>query len=145
VVVDRRADAGESLPGEAAVRIVDRIDVHAGNAGATADEALQAVVGTEVDQAVDHERQFVCVTEGRIHASLAIARLGFETEATEVVAKNGAAVEALVEFRDVSIVDSADVEIGVFNEHSAEVEFEIPSAVAREGGRSDSRRSQRQS
>src|SRR5690606_25394939 len=70
-VGQRGANAGKSLPREARVRIVEHVDttnrrVEAGarNTGTGTDEALQAVVFTEVGQRVQHEREGAGVTTG---------------------------------------------------------------------------------
>jgi hypothetical protein len=113
VLADRRADTRESLPGEAGVQI-DNVDrgraghgrdhrvLDAANANTAADEALQAVIGTEVEQAVGHEAQRagattqlgVVVVLGRAAIALflgaTIAGFGFEAERTEVVADDAA-------------------------------------------------------
>ena len=73
----RSANASENLPCKAAVGIVDRrgevrirCDFIAGtsNADTTADITLQAIVGTEVHEAVEHEGKSVRVTACRVEA-----------------------------------------------------------------------------
>lgn len=100
---NRRTDAGDQLPGKLAGRTVDRVVGvrhvlrHAGNARAGADKALQTIVGTEINQAVEHRiphvglARFVggvgAVDGQTLVAVGAIAGFGFEPEHAEVIAE----------------------------------------------------------
>ena len=173
VVGDRSANARERLPGEPGVGIVEEAGAIVGDrqvaldprdAGAAADEALEAVVVAEIEQRVDHERQRVGVAgdeviltgaarkrgrgadrgdRARAHGQeigigLAVAGLGFEAEAAEVVTDDAAEVVAGLVIDADRVVGAADIEVGVFEDHRTPVELDIPRVIA-----SHRRRSQR--
>ncbi|KFG89033.1 hypothetical protein BV98_003192 [Sphingobium herbicidovorans NBRC 16415] len=102
VVGQRVANASKSLPGEAGVAVIDQVvgQLGARNAYTAADEALQAIVRTEVKQAVQHERQSRRRTAEaalvEIDLGALVASFGFQTETTEVVTDDGVAVPTLV-------------------------------------------------
>ena len=77
VVAKRSADAGQDLPCEAGIRIIEtgrvaEADLRGGfgasNAHTTAGEALKAIIRTEIEQAVDHEAQRADVARSGIDA-----------------------------------------------------------------------------
>src|SRR3546814_20999727 len=65
MIAERRANAGEALPREDRVRIVEErsarrervIGLDASDTDTAADEALNAVIVAEIEQAVEHEAQ----------------------------------------------------------------------------------------
>src|SRR3546814_9780226 len=133
------------LPGEAGVGIVDQVvgQLAARHADAAADEALQAVIGTEVQQAVQHERQ------GRSRAaetalvqvdfSALVTGFRFQAETAEVVTDHGVAVEALVVVRagdrvaGGASVAGGESDVLIFDENNAGVDADIPAIVTRQG------------
>ncbi len=145
IVGDRVTNTRDRLPGETGVAVVHdvRSELAARNADTAADEALQAVIGTEVQQTVQHERQ------GRSSAAEAAAGLveidlrtlvggfGFEAEATEVVTDVSVEVVALVvvDRRDRRTTgrDGVEGQVLIFNEQHAGVHANIPAIITRQG------------
>ena len=164
VVVDRCAHAGECLPCEARVAVddVDRrecsqhANLDAANTGTTADEALQAVIGAEVDQAVDHEAQsFSTATNLRVverHVvinvtlffSTAKAGFGFQTERTEVVTDDATDVVTDLGVERADFIGTRKV-VDIFDNHTTGVELNVPSVIFCQGWRCKGRRGHRHS
>jgi hypothetical protein len=124
-VGDRLPDAGDDLPREARVGIVEErcgvgedalvVRLDAGDAGAGADEAGNSVVIAEVEHAVDHEAESAARAAGEItprresrafagkadagleavEVSLLVGHLRFQPERTQVVADEQGAVIAI--------------------------------------------------
>jgi hypothetical protein len=157
VLADRSANAGQNLPRKAGVRIVEDAGrgghtvVDLGNADAAADEALEAVVGTEVDQGVAHEAEragvtgdFAIVTvvgdaravvQQVVGLRAAIAAFGFEAEATEVVTDDAAEVVAGLAVVGCRVAGAVDLHVGVFLQHYAAIAFNVPALAASKGRR----------
>ncbi|AOG01841.1 hypothetical protein BSY18_3357 [Blastomonas sp. RAC04] len=175
-VAERSANACQDLPRKAGVRIVQECsaagvggscsDVRTGNTDTAADKALKAIIGTEVDQAVQHEREHVgranCVRttnqsgKGRTtcdghsalnvgHIGFAIADFSFETERAEIVADNAADIIAGVGVEGDTVVDRTDVELDVLDEHGAAFDANIPLAITGKRRCGQGGRCQRQS
>ncbi len=170
VVGQRSTDARQSLPREHGVRVVQEVGttgqgvvrLDARNADTAADEALDAVIGTEVQQAVQHEAErrggatgIVVVTSRngartdagvgqrgraeRVDGRTTIADFGFQTETTEVVTHHAVNVITIV------MVDgggagarAGDIVIDIFDDHPAAFDADVPRLVAGEGRRSQS-------
>ncbi|KGB55642.1 hypothetical protein FG91_01247 [Sphingopyxis sp. LC81] len=165
VVAERSADTRDRLPGKARVRIVeevaskDRFNRNARNTGTTADKALKAVVVTEIEQAVDHEAQRVRIAgevkrtgsqgtraidrlrnarrreTARLDVGFTEADFDFRAETAEVITDGAFDVIASAMVERTGIVESANVEIQVFDEHCASTNTNIPGVVARQDGR----------
>ncbi|EZP50104.1 hypothetical protein BW41_03220 [Sphingomonas sp. RIT328] len=167
VVGQRSADAGETLPREHGVRIVDEVAagvepvvrLDASDADTAADEALDAVIVTEVEQAVQHEAErrglaagIVVRTGSRVAQASGgvrrggqrravavdgrrtVADFGFDAECTEIVADHAIDVVAVVVVDGSSARDGADVIVDVFDDHRAAFDANVPRLVAGEGG-----------
>ena len=147
VIGNRRANASKKLPGEAAVGIVDqaaRAGVDARDAAAGAEEALQAVVGTEVNQAIEHEAQRADLARGVeaadfVDAGTTGAGFGFEAERAEIVTDDTAEVIADLGVDHGKVVDVGDIELDVFDRRGTAVEFDVPRIVTRQSGRGEGR------
>jgi hypothetical protein len=167
VLGNRGANAGDQLPGKAG-RAVSHADrrirrqnrgLHAGHAHAAASKALKAVIRTEVDQAVHHERegfgaaaQLVGVAgevgrrrggEGLFFGA-AIARFRFKAEGAEVVAHDATDIVADLGAEPAELgVRAAVRDLLLLNDDPASVSFDVPGFVPGQGRRSEGRSGQR--
>ena len=67
----------------------------------------------------------------------------FKADETEVVTDDATEVVTLLGVDSHGVIDCADIEFDVFDDHRSAVQFDIPCAVAGERGRSDGSRCQR--
>ena len=164
VVAERSANARNRLPRKARVRIVEErtrengFDRNAGDTGATADKALKAVVVTEVEQTVDHEAERVRIAvqigvagkatgatgarrdaRGRETARLDVGftetDFDFRAETAEIVTDGAFDIVASAMIERTGIVEGADIEVQVLDEHCAGTNTNIPGVVARKNRR----------
>ena len=146
---------------------VDRcINVGAGNTNTGTEEALKAIIRAEVCKTVDHEAQCVAATSGstntgrsdagsattrearsadsnRVDISFTVAGFSFEASAAEVVTYDTAEVVTFSVIHRKVISLTVNVEIEVFHEHYAAVEFDVPRIFAGMGRRCKHRRRHR--
>ena len=173
----RSANAREDLPSKPGVRIVEtrravgvdgRLDLGPGDTDTATDEALQAVIGTEVGQAVDHEaqrvdvavrRELACGCEARtgtgreaeraddklVGVGFTVARFGFDPDRAEIVTNETAEVIAGVVILGELVFDAIDVEVEVFDQHRTAFDLHVPLAVTCKCRRCEHRRSHRHS
>lgn len=168
VVGQRCADTGQALIREHGVRVVQEVAVvvecilrlDASNTNTTADEALDAIVRTEVQKAVQHEAESrrrttsviiavcagVAADAGRtehwrsrsrrvaVHGCLTVADFGFEAETAKVVAHYGVDIVTIVMIDRTGIVQCADIIVDVFNDHRTAFDAYVPRLIAGEGG-----------
>ncbi len=168
VVGQRCTDTGQALIREHGVRVVQEVAVvvecilrlDASNTNTTADKALDAVIRTEVQKAVQHEAErrrrtagivvgagnrvaaSAGATEERrgrgrriaVHGCLAIADFGFEAETAKVVAHYGVDIVTIVMIDRTGIVQCADIIVDVFNDHRTAFDANVPRLIAGEGG-----------
>src|SRR5690606_30560221 len=164
-VGDRLTNAGENLPSEAAVAVVEEhtavfesaniVEVDARKSGAATDEGARAVLVTEVEQAVEHEAQragrsgtvtrsggqsaAACGQAGNVgeavHAGPLIRRFGLKAESAEVVAGIDATIVAVVVVDRDRVFRRADINVGVFDDHRTEIGTDVERAVTRESRR----------
>jgi hypothetical protein len=143
----REANARNRLPCETGVGIVSgqRVEVRTSNTGATADEALKAVIRTEVQHAVQHEAQRADVAAGAVISGVgygvgprtAEANFCFQTKHTEIIADHAVHVETgIVIGAGVSSGAANHVDLYVFDFHGAAMGTNVPSVIPRESGRS---------
>src|SRR5690606_25666846 len=136
-----------------------RSDLDARDTGTAADEALQAIVVAEVEHAVDHEAERVGVAvqgigtrvkrtrpgrrtrDARSHEAttldvgFTVTDFHFRAERAEIVADGTFEVVTLPVIESAGIVDGADIEIHVLDQHHATTHSYIPGVVARDCGR----------
>ncbi|EZP66360.1 hypothetical protein BV96_04574 [Sphingomonas paucimobilis] len=139
VVGYRIANASERLPGEAGVGIVHQIvgQLGARNADTATDKALKAIVSTEIQKAVQHERQGrgrtteVALVE--INLGALVAGFGFQTETTEVIADHRVAVPTLVVIHVGDSHARGEFNVLIFDKHDAGVDTDVPAVITRQG------------
>lgn len=164
---DRSTDTRKTLPREDRVGIVQEVaarvqsiaGLDASDADAAADKALNAVVFTEVEQAVDHEAEHRSPATGivigacgkvrnpptrqvcrRGHARAIgvnrralVADFRFNAEGAEVVANDAVDVIAIFRINRRSVAYRADIEVNVFHDHRATFDAHVPRIIACEG------------
>ncbi|KEZ12158.1 hypothetical protein CP98_05126 [Sphingobium yanoikuyae] len=144
VVGHRVTHAGDRLPGETGVAVVHQVvgQLATRHADTAADEALQAIIGTEVEQAVQHERESrrSAAEAALVEVDLGalVSGFGFEAEATEVVTDIRVEIITLVVVSRHGVAGGASITGGegdvlIFNDHHAGVDADIPAVVARQG------------
>jgi hypothetical protein len=174
----RRTNTGQTLVSEHRVGVVQEATIvvecelrlDASHADTAADEALNAVIVTEVEQAVQHEAErrgrsagIVEAASGRraetavrgkgrrrdrrteaVHRRLAIAGLGLDPEHAEIVTDDATNVIAIVVIDRSRIVDGPDVEVHVLDDHAAAFDANVPRLITGQRGRGESSRCERQ-
>ncbi|KHS41658.1 hypothetical protein NJ75_04611 [Novosphingobium subterraneum] len=146
VIADRRTDTGQSLPCKTSVGVIDldadggvtSVDevLGAGDADTTANEALDAIVRTEVKQTVDHEAQRVSmplrvVTHhtadvDRVIVCTTVADFAFKAETAEVITDDTTEVVPIVVAQNDPTVKC----FRVFNLHRASVGLDVPRIIS---------------
>ncbi len=150
VVGQRIANASQRLPGETGVAVVDQVvgELGARNADTAADEALQAIVRTEVKQTVQHERESRNGTAElavvQVDLGTLVAGFGFKAETTKVVTDDGVSVPTLVVVHIFQrgagsgsarerIETGAESDVLIFNDGDAGFDTDIPAIITRQG------------
>ncbi len=138
----RVTDARNRLPGEAGVAVIDQIgrDLGARYADTAADEALQAVIGTEVEQAVQHERQSrgspAEAAPVEIDLGALVGRFGLQTEAAEIITDIGVEIITLMIIDVGKITDrtrTREIKVLIFDQQYAGISADVPAIVTRQG------------
>ncbi len=142
------------------------VHISARHANTATKEGLKAIIGTKISQTVDHETECIgtaasgisasrckgsrratgearSADSNRVDISFTVAGLGFEASAAEVVTYDTAEVVtfSVIDRKVISL--TVNVEIEVFHEHYAAVEFDVPRIFAGMGRRCKHRRRHR--